>query len=305
MSGPELDLDYPAPERSGGVRRGPPIPLLAGALACVALGLLAGSVFAGPGTERYLPIATLSARDLYLDTSTPAAGLRLGRPVIELRLTVDNPAPSEIRLRSLILDDVSSRRTVLPLNGPVPARGSATVDVKIFPDCRAGQQPRTLKAGLSLARQPGLSRSLVPVLTTGAVKPLGGLCSLLDLQLPRGWRDPILAGPAVEEGADLKVTVEDLSGLQTDGVQVGDRLLSSVLVGARQLSSSSEIRPGRPTLLRLIGPPPCIRTGEGGTTPAVARLLAKGAEGQEQRLIVIGPELARWLRRGCNSSGSS
>ena len=309
MSLPELDLDFPA-DRPGddSTRPSRPIPILAVALAGLALGMLTGSVFTPAEPARYPPAATLSARDLYLDTATPSAGFRLGQPVIELRLQVDNPGPTEIRLESIVLDGVSRRTTVVPLSDPVPAQGSATVDLKVSPDCRSGQQLRTLQAELRLARQRSLGSAAVPAVTTGPLKPLGGLCSLLDLRLPRGWRDPILAGQATREGADLRVTVENLTGLQADGLQVEDRLLSTVQVGERLLSSSTESQRGRRTVLRLIGPPPCVRTGEGGNAPAAVRLLARGGEGTEgleQRLIVIGPELARWLRESCPAPGPS
>jgi hypothetical protein len=299
MSLPELDLDAPAPERPQASGR--PIPILAVALAGLVVGMLAGSASAPAQPARFLPAATLSAGDLYLDPTAPAMGSRLGRPVIELRLQVDNPGTTEIRLGTMVLDGVSRQRTVLPLNHPVPAQGSATVAVPVSPDCRAGQQLRTLLARVSLTQA---HQEAVPAVTTGALKPLGGLCSLLDLRLPRGWRTPILAGPTAREGTGLRVTVEDLTGLQAGGLKVGDRLLSTVQVGARTLSSSTEVRPGRSTVLRLSGPPPCIRTGEGGTAPVSLRLLARGAEGLEERLIVIGPELTRWLRQGCSSATS-
>jgi hypothetical protein len=320
VSTPELDLDAEADETTSGrdwFGGGGGVLALAIGLAGLVGGLLVGSAVSFGRPARSPLMVTLSTRDLYLDTaahetnnrpvdvagtgSAPAGRLpsdpAAGRPVVILRLQVANLGTSRLRLTSLILTGVASGRVVLPLSHQVPSRTSVIVDVAVRADCPVRTTPALPQARLTFNSGPA-GGTLVQ--TTGVLRTPGGLCSLVDVDLPTGWQRPLIALSATPHGADLDVTLDDLSQQQVAGAVVDGRLLPTLFVGDQLLPASAQVKPGTPTLLRLRGPPPCVQTDRGDPAPSTVRILADGREGIEQRLVVIGPELTRWLRTSCD-----
>jgi hypothetical protein len=321
MSSAELDLDAPPEDRPAGAGHAVALVMtLAIGLTALGGGALAGSAFAGADPPRLPPAATLAIRDLYVDTSSsgptadparisPAdadSGARIGRPVIVLRLEVDNPGPAALLLSGLALDGVVPRAgtrstspgsTVLPLHTRVESHKSGVVDVSVSPGCDGGRPSPLVRARLLFTGSPGITE--VPVPTSPELGQAGGLCALLDTELPRGWQAPLQAVKTRVQGRDLEVTLADLSADQVAGILVDNRLLPTVLVGDRVLSTSALLRPGRPTMLRLSGPPPCVEDSSTVTVPTTVRFLARDSTGLRQQMIIVGPELTRWLRRGC------
>jgi hypothetical protein len=127
----------------------------------------------------------------------------------------------------------------------------------------------------------------------------GGLCSQLNLEWPNGWQTPLRASAARPLGPDLEVTLDDLPGSRLAGALVGDRLLPTVFLDDQLLSSSAQLQPGGETRLRLAGPAPCVRANDGTPVPSNLRVLAQGDRGIQQRLVIVGPVLTRWLRLNC------
>jgi hypothetical protein len=308
MSPAEYDLDAPTAGEPGGdpawtIR--PAVLILAVCLVGIGLGALAGSAFGPAARQRFPVTAALQARDVSLEivAPTPLAdastgnGYRLGQATVALRLRIDNPDPARIRVGSLALTGVSHQRVVLPLNATVPGQGSVAIDVTVRPECDPHLPPSTLQAVLTPTKT-GQPRH-VEVALPQALRSPGGLCSLVEASLPRGWRTPLLSLGSSLRGADLQIVVADLSGARIAGILVGDRLVSSAYVGNDLLASSAVLRPGHATVLRLQGPPPCVQASGLAPVPASLRLLAEGQDGLQQRLIVVGPELTRWLRLDC------
>lgn len=305
MSVPSWDLD--APPESGpadGRGRSGLVLLLAVALAGLALGGLAGSLRAPDPAASSPPAATVTARETYLDlpASTDPTGPTgpTGVPVMVLRLQVDNPAATAIRLTRLTLDGVGRERTVLALDVPVAAGASAAVDVSVRPDCSPRRAPALLRARLTVAGSDIKDLTGIAVAPSGPLSRAGGVCSLLETGLPRGWRTLLVADSARQEGADLVITVPDLSGAGLDGSVIDNRLLPTVFVSDHLIRSSAQVLPGEQTRLTLNGPPTCIAFTRTVPIPSTLRLLAQGEGGMQQRLVVVGPELTRWLRLDCD-----
>ncbi len=80
---------------------------------------------------------------------------------------------------------------------------------------------------------------------------------------------------------------------------IDGELRPTVFIGDQLLPSSARVKIGEPTRIRLEGPSPCLRSSNSTPVPSTVRLLVEGDEGLEQRLVVIGPELTRWLRPSC------
>jgi hypothetical protein len=299
MSSPEWDLDAELDDFPTGAGHAVAVVImLAVGLAGLGVGSLAGAAFARTDPARLPPAATLAVRDLYVDTSTiaPGTGLMVGRGMAVLRIHVDNPGPDPIRLSSLALDGVTRGVTVLPLSARVAGHRSEAVDVSVSPDCSAESPTTIVRARLRLAGSSPWAE--LPVLTSRELAAPGGLCSLLNTRLPRGWQSPLPAAQIRRQGVDLEVTIASLSSDRVAGVLVDGRLLPTVFIGDQLLSTSARLRPGQPTVLRLRGPPPCLENGT-GPIPSTMRLLARGGEGLQQQLIIVGPELTRWLRLDC------
>jgi hypothetical protein len=308
MSLAEWDLDAPAGDQPAGAGHAVALVMtLAMGLGGLGFGALAGSTLAPADPARPLPAASLAVLDLYVDASSPApdadrdalatgktgASARLGRPVVVLRLETANASAVELQLSGLVLEGVARTSTVRqPLNIRIGGHQSGVVDVSVSPDCTVGVPSAPVRARLLLA-----GASEVPVATSRQLA--GGLCSLLDTELPRGWQAPLQAARIRLLGLDLEVTVADLSGDQVAGILVDDRLLPTVLVGDRLLESSARLEHGRPTVLRLRGPPPCVEDSSAVAVPSALRLLARDSQGLRQQMIIVGPELSRWLRLDC------
>ena len=312
MSTAEWDLDTLSEEQPVGPGHAVALMLtLAIALGALAGGAVVGSTLTSAAQPRYPPAATLAIHDLYVDVSgptpgsdreaagaaEPSSGLRSGRAVIVLRLQIDNPGPAPLTLSSLQLDGVARAQTVLPLRTRVAGHGSGVVDVNVTPECSGERPGATIRARLRLAGSPGITE--IPVPTSRDLEQAGSLCTVLDNELSPGWQDPIVTAQTRRVGRDLEVTVPDLSGDQVAGILVDDRLLPTVLVADRLLTTSARLRPGQPTVLRFRGPPPCVENSSTVEVPSTVRLLARDRAGLRQQMIIIGPELTRWLRRGC------
>jgi hypothetical protein len=304
---PELDLDSPPYAAPTGGRFTAAMVLVAALGLCgLGAGTLVGSALTGSGAARYPPAAALSTRDLYIDAGSPttpgASGPQLGdarvaQPVIVVRLQVDNPASAEVRTTELVLDGITRVRNTVPLNLRIPGHGSAAVDVTMHPDCVDPRPSTVVRARLSLAGSGEVTA--VPVTMADGLSQPGGLCSLVEVELPHGWGSPLLARAARRQGLDLQVTLEDLSSAELAGIMIGDQLLPTVFVGDQLLTSTARVHRGQPTVLRLKGPPPCIQASGTGPIPTTLRLLASAGGGVQQRLVVAGPELARWLQLEC------
>ena len=294
MTAPAWDLDAPVePQRPlTGFRPGPAL-LLAIGLAGLGLGGMAGSALAPAAAPRFPTTATLSVRDLYVDTSKPVTVA-----VAVFRLKVDNPAGDPVKVRTLELDGVNRSSNVLPLNLPVAAHGSAWADVTVNPDCSPEREPIGMRAWLHLTTG-GSDPETVRIAPARILSRVGGLCSALDTELPNGWRTPLRANQTRLVGADLEVTLRDLSAARLVGVMVGGRLVPTVFLGDQLLSTTAKLEPGEPIRLLLRGPPPCIQFTGDTPIPSTVRLLAGGDQGIQQRLVVIGPALTRWLRLDC------
>lgn len=305
----EWDLDaLPDDQPAGAGHALALVMTLAIGLGGLGLGALAGSTFAAADPTRYPPAASLAVLDLYADasqapvadreslaTGKPGASPRLARPVVVLRLQVANPASTPLQVSGLVLEGIARASTVRrSLNTRIEGHQSGVVDVSVSPDCTSGVPSAPVRARLLLA-----GGSEVPVPTSGELGQAGGLCSLLDTELPRGWQVPLPAARTRHLGLDLEVTLPDLSADQVAGILVDNRLLPTVLVGARLLESSARLEPGRPTVLRLRGPPPCVEDSSTVAVPTALRLLARDSQGLRQQMIIVGPELSRWLRLDC------
>jgi hypothetical protein len=297
---PDLDLDSPAAEAPPATA-GAGFLLLAVLLIALAAGALLGAVLAPPVPPQYPSVARLSARDVYVDPATDASqaareGSLVGRPVLIARLLVDNPGRSRAVFTALVLDGVARQRITQPLALRVAPGGSAFADVIVRPQC-SGTRPSTPPAARLLTRsEPSGS---VPVSLSRGLNVVGGFCTLFDTRLPNGWRFPRQALDSRLEGLDLVVTVPDLSADGLSGIVVDGLLLPTVFVSDQLLSSSALLRPGENTVLRLRGPPPCTQSDGTEPIPTTVRLLADSDGGVQQRLVIIGPELARWLRLTC------
>jgi len=307
-SGPAWDLDAPPESEAGPRLHSGVILALAVGLGGLGLGGLAGSVLAPDPRPQFPPAAVLSARDFYVDT-VPAAAAKTptdgalswrGDAVVILRLQVDNPADTEIRVTSIALDGVTRSRSVLPLDVSVAAHRAAVVDLPLRADCSSGRAPTPVRARLRLSGVPRSAPETVPVTPSVDLGQNGGLCLLLDTELPRGWRTPFVADTTRLEGQDLRVTITDLSAERLDGVLVNNRLLPTVFVGDQLLSTSIRLRPNEPTELRLRGPPPCVEFNGPTPIPSTLRMLVRSPGGMEQRLVVVGPDLTNWLRLDCD-----
>ncbi len=300
---PDLDLDAaPDPSRSG-APVGTGSLVLAVGLAGLVVGLLTGSALGPPDPARRPPLVTLSTRDLYLDT-TAATGETTAPVVVVLRLQVVNPASTGLRLRALSLDGVTDRELVLPANDVVPAHGSITHDFRVRPDCRADRPPATLEAQLTFTGSSGSSGSdgWTEVPATRGLGARGGLCSQIDLALPRGWQSPLVVSRTAPHGRDLEITVDRLTRDQLTGAVGNNQLRPTIFVGDQSLPATVRLLAGRPAVLRLQGPPPCVQTDRGSPAVSTIQLLANGPQGIEQRLVVIGPALTRWLRTSCDGT---
>jgi hypothetical protein len=281
------DLDGPPPPRAPGTppdRRG--VVLASLVLCALALGALAGALIAPPAPPRPPPAVTMAAEDAYLADA----------PVLVVRLTVGNPGHDRARLTGLVVEGVGPR-LVEPLDVTVPPGGSATADVRLRPRCPSTD--RTARAHVIAPSEP---QGAIPVSLTRALGTVDGLCAALDADLPNGWTERRPALGSYQDGDDFVVTVNDLSGDKLSGIMVGDEFLPTVFVRDRLLTSSARLQPGEKTVLRLRGPPPCIVDSAGAPAPTTMRLLAHGDESLVQVLVVVGPELTRWVRQNCDEN---
>lgn len=310
MTIPAWDLDAPVSTDRvvTGTRLGPAM-LLAIGLAGLGLGALVGSALTPPSPPRFPATATLNIRDLYVDTSAPATGPsaapvgearpRNGDAVVVFRLQVHNPGAEPVGLTGLLLDGVTRTSSLLPLDMRVAGHSSTAVDLTMHPDCSPDRDPVRVRARLRLTRSDGSDPDTVRIAPSRTLSELGGLCSQLDSELPNGWRAPLQANTSRLQGIDLEISMDDLSGARLAGILVDDRLLPTVFVGDQLLPTSARLRPGEATRLLLRGPPPCIGVSGTSPIPSTLRLLAEGDQGMHQRLVIVGPALARWLRLDC------
>lgn len=279
------------------------VVLLALALAGLAVGALAGSVLSPAGEPQFPPAATLSVRDVGALTSArvSAAGAqaRTGDAVAVLRLEVDNPSDEPVRLTAVAVEGVARERVTVPLDLEVAGRQSRAVDLTLRPDCALDRRPVPIRARLTVAGGRWSDGDQVQVTPARLLSRGGGLCSQFNADLPRGWRLPLPAITARLDGRDLLVTVDDLSGQRLLGLVVDGQLLPTVLLGDTLLPSSARLSAGEVTTLRLRGPPPCLQVSGATPVPTTLRLLAEDDGLVEQRLVVVGPALTRWLRLDC------
>jgi hypothetical protein len=278
--------------------------LLAAGLAGLGIGGLAGSSLAGDPAPRFAPAATIGVEEVHVDVvgAPGPIGQRVGNAMVTFRVEVDNPGPAPTRATALIVDGVSRRRVRVPLELRLPGYGRADVDLTLPTDCSTDRQPVDLQAHLVLAGGDGgggSNQDGVPVVPSVPLERPGGLCTVVDNQSPPGWRTPIEARSARVEGEDLVVVLADLSRLQLDGLRVDGELLPTVFVGDQLRSTSAQVRAGRPTVLRLSGPAPCFTFGGPLPIPSTLRILAQNQGSLQQRLVVVGPQLSRWLQLGC------
>jgi hypothetical protein len=301
MTVPAWDLDAPVDQDRviTGFRPGL-VLLIAVGLVGLGLGGLIGSALAPDEGPRFPAIATMDVRDVYVDTSAtvPSGGSRpgTGNAVAVVRLQVYNPGALPVRLSALELDGVTRKTIRLPLDVQVPGHGSRAVDLTVHPDCSPGREAVGVRARLSASSPGGNHLDDVRVAPARTLSRFGGLCSQLNIQLPSGWQALLQANATRQDGADLEITLDDQSGARLAGLQVNGRLLPTVFVGDQLFSSSAQLQPGAQTQLRLTGNSRCVQFNSGTSVPTTLRLLAQGNEGVAQRLVVVGPELTRWLR---------
>jgi len=327
MTLPAWDLDAPPDTEpvAAGFRRGP-VLVIAVALAGAGLGGLVGSTVS-PATGPRLPTtATLTFRDFYVDTTAAPAGnsatptnsatatnsatpTNLAAPaggeplatevVVSFRLQVDNPDDGTIRLTGIVLQGVARASRVLPLDLHVAGHGSAATDFTVPADCSPERDPAEVRAWLKQTTPGDSTSTLVRVAPARALSGAGGLCSEVSSALPNGWRAPLKVDSSQLQGQDLELTIKHLASDRLAGLLVDGQLLPTVFVGDQLISTSAQPEPGEVTHLRLRGPPPCVSLTGVDPIPSTLRLLARGNEGIQQRLVIVGPALTRWLRLGC------
>jgi hypothetical protein len=139
----------------------------------------------------------------------------------------------------------------------------------------------------------------IPVVPSRVLSRDGGLCALVDTIAPQGWRTPMQALSAHVDAQDLVVVLDDLSGLKLNGIIVDGQLLPTVFIGDQLLSTSARVRPRERSVLRLRGPPPCVQFSGPEPIPSTLRILAQSDGTLQQRLVMVGPELTRWISLGC------
>ncbi|HST84253.1 MAG TPA: hypothetical protein VLL08_21130 [Kineosporiaceae bacterium] len=312
MTVPAWDLDAPAgPDRLVTGSRSAFILLLAVGLAGLGLGGLAGSTLAPAASPELPATGTLKIRDVHVNASSPlpTAGSdaasddskpRIGKAIVVFRLNVVNPGNQPVKLTGLALDGVTRTSYLLPLNVQVASHGSIAVDLTAYPDCSPGQEPVGVRARLNATEPDGSDLETIRVAPARTLSRIGGLCSQLNVALPNGWQAPLWANSARPVGPDLEITMDDLSSARLDGIRVDDQLLPTVFIGDQLFPSSAHLRVGETSVLRLHGPPPCIQFGGSTPIPSTARLLVRGEQGMQQRLLIVGPELALWLRLDCD-----
>lgn len=310
MSVPAWDLDAPADAEpvATGFRLGP-VLLLAIALTGAGLGALIGSAVAPAEPPRSPATATLSIRDFYVDpalstsdsASAKTSNPRAGAAIVVLRLQVDNPRAGTIRLTTLVLQGVARTSIQQSLDALVAGHDSATVDVTVTADCSLDREPLDVRGWLRLTGPGGSDPEVIRVAPSRALARTGGLCSEVNTELPNGWRTPLQASSTHLDGPDLEITIGNLPTARLAGILVDNQLLTSVYVGNQLLSSSVQPQAGDVTRLRLRGPPPCIQFSGATPIPATLRLLAEGEGGIQQRLVIVGPALTRWLRLDCGA----
>jgi len=318
MTLPAWDLDAPVNTERVASGSGPGsgsglVLALAIGLAGLGLGSLVGSALTPPAAPQFPATATLNIRDLYVDTSArapttgpsaaPANGPipRIGDAVVVLRLQVDNPGAGLIRVTGLELRGVTRATRVLPLDLRVAGHSSATADLTVHPDCSPTRESVGVRAWLRVIRTGKSDPDVVRIAPSRTLIASGGLCSDLENELPNGWRTPLQVITTRQEGLDLEITIDDLSGARLAGILVDDQLLPTVFVGDQLLTTSAKLQVGQATKLRLRGPPPCIPFSGSTPIPSTVRLLAEGDQGIQQQLVVVGPALTRWLRLGCGN----
>jgi hypothetical protein len=322
MTLPAWDLDSPADAEPSSAGSWPAsVLLLAVALASLGLGGLTGSAVAPAAAPRSPTTATLNIRDLYVDLArtgpgpstapspspspspsapaTSGSGARAAEVVIAFRLRVDNPGSGAVQVTSLVLEGVSRTTSVLPLDLRVAGRETSTIDVTARADCSADREPATVRAWLRISGAGDSDPELVRIAPSRALSRVGGLCSEVNAELPNGWRAPLQASTTRLDGLDLELTIENLPTTRLAGLLVDDRLLPTVFVGEELVTTTARPQAGGVTQLRLQGPPPCIQFSGSAPIPSTVRLLAEGEGGIQQRLVVVGPALTRWLRLDC------
>jgi hypothetical protein len=228
---------------------------------------------------------------------------RIANAVIVLRLHVDNPGDQSLRLTGLQLDGVTGPTTRLPLNLVVTAQNSEAVDLTLRPDCSSGRSS-SLRGRLTVTDPQGSATS-IPVVPSRPLSGLGGICSQLDNALPNGWQAPLPVITAKQQGDDLEITMADLSGAPIAGILDDHELLPTVFVGNQLVPSSGQLTPGKPTKIELQGPPPCLAFSGRTPIPSTIGLLAQGAEGVKQRLVLVGPALVNWILQGCGAAAGN
>jgi hypothetical protein len=311
MTLPAWDLDAPVgTDQLATGSRSTLILLVAVGLAGLGLGALAGSALGPPASPGSPATGTLSIRDLHvapsaaLPTTAPDATADkpkppTGRAVVVFRLNVDNPGNQPVKLTGLRLDGVSRTSTVLPLKVQVAGRSSIAVDLTVQPDCAAGQKPVSVRAELKATEPDGSDLAAIRVAPARTLSRVGGLCSQLNVALPSGWQAPLWANSTQQVGTDLEITISDLSDARLDGLRVEGQFLPTVFVGDQMVPSSAQLQVGETSVLRLHGPPPCFQFTGSAPIPSTVRLLVRSAQGMQQRLLIIGPALPRWLRLDC------
>jgi hypothetical protein len=274
--GAELDLDTPVTGPRRQRRWRGPLALF---VAVVLVGASAGAV------TRTLTAGTPPPPPPQAELSFATAHLA-GDTVASLRLTVHNFGGSAITVTALEAEGIRDGRVTAAVDGTVPAGQTAAFLVPVDADCTRSLIFTSLEAQVRLA-----DGETVPAVPDRVLASAGGLCRQLRAALPDGWWDPLPGVTGRVVGDRLELTLPPLDpGVKLAGVWVGQTLLATesppVLVGTSYPS------------IRLLPPAGCpVATGD--RVPTGVKILTTGNQRLRSRYSVIGPDLARWLLRGC------
>jgi len=275
--GAELDLDSPA---SGGPRRqrwrGPAIATVAALLIGAGAGATLRTLTAD-APPPVLPQAELSFVEAHLDGDTKAT----------LGVTVHNAGRLAVTVASFEADGIHAGHVSQPLHVNVPSEGTSTVRITVDADCRKSIDATPLHAQLRMT--DGTTTTAVPSRQLGSA---GGLCRQVRAALPDGWWDPWPGVKVEVSGETLRLTLPPLGpGAILSGVWVGQTILTypnpPKLVGDRYLP------------ITFAAPGDCILDGERRLPTGLRILIAGTPTGLQDRYVVVGPDLARWLLRRC------
>jgi len=275
--GAELDLDSPA---SSGPRRqrwrGPAIATVAALLIGAGAGAALRTLTAD-APPPVLPQAVLGFVEAHLDGDTVAT----------LGVTVHNAGRAPVTVASFEADGIRAGHLSQPLHVTVPAGGTTTMRVTVAADCRKSIDATPMRAQLRMA--DGTTTTAVSSRQLGSA---GGLCRQVRAALPDGWWDPWPGVKVEVAGDNLRLTLPPLGeGAILSGVWVGKTILT--------YPDPPEVVGDRYPPITLLGPTDCVLNGEPRVPTGLRILIAGTPSGLQDRYVVVGPDLARWLLRRC------